>query len=115
MAVAAARFFEIVRQHPIHCRPHLRACLQEFQESMPLRQASERIGIVANAGEAVGCMDLATADLAPFISITPPTHTLSFQQQCSRARTPLMDFRPLGNHTDFIRPSAGFWPRDLTW
>jgi hypothetical protein len=96
MAVAAARFFEIVRQHPIHCRPHLRACLQEFQESMPLRQASERIGIVAHAGEAVGCMDLATADLAPFISITPPhTHTF-FPTTVLKSKNPLDGFQAVG-------------------
>jgi hypothetical protein len=41
VAVATARFSDFVRQHPIHDRWHLRACLSEFQKKK--KYAADRL------------------------------------------------------------------------
>jgi hypothetical protein len=57
-------------------------------------------------------MDLATADLAPFISITTPT---SFPTTMLKSKNPLGGFQAAEQSHQLRYIVQAFWPRDLTW
>jgi hypothetical protein len=78
---------------------HLRACLSNSRnyagDSPPSGSGSYR----RSRAQAVGCADLAPANLAPLTSkINPPPICYSAKCSASTAK----EIRPLANHTDFV-------------
>jgi hypothetical protein len=72
------------------------------------------LGSYQRGSGAVRCAVLATTNLPLLTSLRRPPPPPTFFPTTCPSKNPLMNFRSLGNHTDFV--STGFWPRGLmTW